>query len=386
MLTFPSSGLFQGAAGYGSSFVGPVSLQAHLSSPGPFVYQPPPHVGVNVSQLPVATPPGQQKHAPAAVAFIPRASVARNLFSSTNSNGVAPMEMDGAAVADEQLPPPSSGDSADARSAARSDREGLGSSRSEQSSVLPAFHNDLHLASTVTSQSQSSCSGASAASSADAAMAQPQAGSAIPWNCSLQYIWQLSRSLLPVGDVFSPHPAALLDDASVIAQHMLKPFQQVLLSHPDLEEHAATMSERRTPLDSVLPCTPVPAMLFSGAPLRSKHNGPIALLLADVAENKRGDKQVFDTLRGLTKALLDLDRETLCGSVIAGFAGEAEIADVYCKTSVCLPRCTAARSQLNAPADASLFVCAPVGLCNFSSPLRILNGASPLISAVSSKL
>ncbi len=344
MLPLPpiTSGLLQAAAGGGSSgTVGPVPLQAHLSSPGPFVYQPPPPVGVDVSQPPVATPPGQQKHAP--VAFIPRASVARNLFSSTNSNGVAPMDLDGAVAADEQLPPPSSGDSADARSAARSDREGLGSSRSEQSSVLPAFHSDLHLASTVTSQSQPSCSGASAASSADAAMAPP--GSAIPWNCSLQYIWRLSRSLLPVEDVFSPHPAALLDDASVIAQHMLKPFQQVLLSHPDLEEHAATISERRTPLDSVLPCTPVPAMLFSGAPLRSKHNGPIALLLADVAENKRGDKKVFDTLRQLTTALLGLDRDPLCGSVTAGFTGEAEIADMYCKTSVCLPRCTAERDH-----------------------------------------
>lgn len=94
------------------------------------------------------------------------------------------------------------------------------------------------------------------------------------------------------------------------------PMQRVLLVHPDLEKsRLSQLSQHSAP--SAPPYTPVPAMLFGGAPSNA-HNGCLALLLADVAEGRHTtaeDQVRLHALADLRCRLLALEREPLCGAV-----------------------------------------------------------------------
>jgi hypothetical protein len=109
------------------------------------------------------------------------------------------------------------------------------------------------------------------------------------------------------------------------------PMQRVLLVHPDLEQSrlVALSQQQHT---SAHPYTPIPAMLFGGAPSHA-HNGCLALLLADVAEDRHTTPEHEARLRALAdlrRRLLALEREPQCGAVTPQLVAEEDaIANEY---------------------------------------------------------
>lgn len=152
-----------------------------------------------------------------------------------------------------------------------------------------------------------------------------QAGPALPWADTVAFVRDVSANLCSAA-LFSPYPAMLQPSIGAASPLLLHapPFQKVLLVHTDLSDRRLCDQQNRTATNSVLPYTPVPAMLFGGAP-SGRNNGILALLLADVAPpNRTIDSTCADTaaararlqtLSSLKTRLLSLPREPLCGSV-----------------------------------------------------------------------
>jgi hypothetical protein len=177
-----------------------------------------------------------------------------------------------------------------------------------------------------------------------AAAAAPAA--AVPED-SVELVRAMSAELAQV-KLFSPFPAQLLPSTPV--QPFIEPFQRVLLVHSDLEDSRSSQREsHRTPTGGVLPFSPVPAMLFGGAPA-GRDNAFLALLLADVTSGVISpgdapiDAQRLQQIGQLKQQLIALPRDPLRGVVApAAQPMQSEIAQHYRNMSVmlvasCTPR------------------------------------------------
>jgi len=167
------------------------------------------------------------------------------------------------------------------------------------------------------STSSASAAAASAAASvaASAAAAAPAAVSVAPrsWQTPIALTRHLSTLLAPVENLFSSFPAAFTPSAASDDMSQWVPMQRVLLVHADLQASRLSQLSANGPP----PYTPIPAMLFGGAPCNTQ-NGCLALLLADVADRHATDVDATRAcaLAALRHRLLELEREPLCGGVI----------------------------------------------------------------------
>jgi hypothetical protein len=158
-----------------------------------------------------------------------------------------------------------------------------------------------------------------------------------PWQDSVSLARALSAQLSPLAHLFCPFPAVFAATSGSDELSQRVPFQKVLLVHPDLEKARLLDRDNRTSTQAVLPYTPIPAMLFGGAD--SGRHAILCLLLADVAGQKPNapeeDQPRLADLSRLQRRLLALEREAMCGRVVAAQAAqEAAIAEEYCALSV----------------------------------------------------
>ena len=174
-----------------------------------------------------------------------------------------------------------------------------------------------------------------------------------PWTDAASLTVVMSAHLHAPTDVFSTFPAIYSDPSSPGVADLSRwvAFQQVLLVHPDVESerlrqitqspsvHAQQQQQQQLlQPQQLLPYTPIPAMLFGGAP-PGVNNSMLALLLADVVQKRDevapADAARLAALQQLKHRLLALEREALCGGVVpAAVADEEQIIKEYRQLSV----------------------------------------------------
>ena len=210
----------------------------------------------------------------------------------------------------------------------------------------------------------------------------------LPCQSAMTLTRLLSKLLAPVtaDTLFSPFPATFTPSAESDSMSQWVPMQRVLLVHPDLEDNRLlTLAQQSSSSSGARPhmYTPIPAMLFGGAPCRANGapwaNGCLALLLADVAagedratvtmqqQQQQQQQQQPEhqprllALAGLRRRLLALEREPLCGAVMPQFVAEENaIANEYRQLFVQPTTAAAAEpAQLQTPVTVAhvVFLC-----------------------------
>jgi len=195
-------------------------------------------------------------------------------------------------------------------------------------------------------------SGAAAAAAAAVAATSVSSCAQPAWQTPIELTRHLSTLLAPVEDLFSSFPAFFTPSAASAAMSHWVAMQRVLLVHPDLQQARLLERQRSATCDPPYPYTPIPAMLFGGA--LSANSSLLALLLADVAEQRpaptsscESHQERLRALADLRRRLLDLERDPLCGAVKPHLLKQQDlIAREYGQVSVQATICSFTPGQL----------------------------------------